>query len=249
METCKVEGCDRSIEVKLSRQCRKHYLRDYRKGRHVKEVRWAGSDVCESPECEREVSTMGLCSKHYQASRAPEPKGFRETKWVNSDGTRKLCGQDGCTAPVKVSGLCSPHYHAQLKIGTNREKKPDTFCPVPGCGKKKAFSGSICGGCNQRRWRYGIELDRYLEMMRPENRVCSNSGCFNDSSNARMHLDHDHSCCPPGTFEARDRLSCGECIRGWLCYSCNVTLGLMKEDPQRIEGLLLYLESTKRVRQ
>lgn len=204
--------------------------------------------TCRDGECIRPVEVAGLCAKHYQSSRAPKPKGFRETKWVNSDGSRKACSLEGCEAPIKVSGLCSPHYHAQLKIGTSREKKPDTFCPVPECGKKKAFGGVICGSCNQRRWRYGVDYDRYMEMMKPENRVCSNSGCPNDATSARMHLDHDHSCCPPGTFAARDRVSCGQCIRGWLCYSCNVSLGLMRESPQRIEGLLRYLESFQGLR-
>lgn len=35
----------------------------------------------------------------------------------------------------------------------------------------------------------------------------------------RLAVDHDHACCP-----SRD-LTCGTCIRGLLCYDCNVLLG------------------------
>lgn len=32
-------------------------------------------------------------------------------------------------------------------------------------------------------------------------------------------VDHDHRCCPV------DSASCGECVRGFVCRSCNVALG------------------------
>ena len=33
------------------------------------------------------------------------------------------------------------------------------------------------------------------------------------------HVDHDHDCC-----KMKNR-SCGRCVRGLLCHSCNVSLG------------------------
>lgn len=41
-----------------------------------------------------------------------------------------------------------------------------------------------------------------------------------------LRLDHDHA------TGAR---------RGWLCSNCNVALGMLKDDPDRIKGLLSYL--------
>ena len=31
-------------------------------------------------------------------------------------------------------------------------------------------------------------------------------------------------------------------MRGWLCASCNQALGMLGEDPKRIEGLLLIVQ-------
>lgn len=42
-----------------------------------------------------------------------------------------------------------------------------------------------------------------------------------------LRLDHDHA-----TGKRR----------GWLCSNCNVALGMLKDDPTRIEQLLVYLK-------
>jgi hypothetical protein len=51
-----------------------------------------------------------------------------------------------------------------------------------------------------------------------------------------LHVDHDHACCP-GEY------TCGECIRGILCQSCNNVLGRVKDNPATLRALAAYLES------
>jgi hypothetical protein len=48
------------------------------------------------------------------------------------------------------------------------------------------------------------------------------------------NIDHDHSCCPQGR-------SCGECVRGLLCLSCNMAIGYLKESAETIERALSYV--------
>lgn len=49
-------------------------------------------------------------------------------------------------------------------------------------------------------------------------------------------LDHDHECCPSAK-------KCGNCFRGFLCHSCNVFLGLTKENTDTIRGMIEYVNS------
>lgn len=247
-ETCVAEGCNRPVEIKLSKMCRKHYLREYKKGTHTRAVRWTNPDgtrmSCMFLGCDSPVQTRGLCGKHYQAANAGKkpPKGFRQTKWTNPDGTRMACTHEDCEEPIFVKGLCKAHYHANWKVGTDREPKPQTYCPVRGCGREKINRRDVCAKCNRDRWRYGLSVEDWIEMNLPENRVCSNTEC---KSVEILHVDHDHSCECQGSFGAKDRVSCGKCVRGWLCRSCNLGLGYFKDDPDLLRGIISYVENWK----
>ena len=162
-------------------------------------------------------------------------------KWNNPDGSRKECLRDGCEKPIHSAGVCGAHYHRERKLRLYGDTSAYSECPVEGCERRKLKRARTCGGCRQTYWRYGLSVDEFLEMMLPANRYCGNPGC---GSKEKLRMDHDHSCCPPGTFDKRTRVACGKCVRGWLCHSCNVTLGQMQEDPRRIQGLLDYLKLT-----
>lgn len=61
---------------------------------------------------------------------------------------------------------------------------------------------------------------------------CEICGSPND-----LALDHDHACCA-GNY------SCGDCLRGVLCRSCNVSLAYLgKVDAELVEPMLDYLHS------
>jgi len=48
-------------------------------------------------------------------------------------------------------------------------------------------------------------------------------------------VDHDHACCP-------GKKSCGKCLRGLLCTACNLAIGYLRDDPERLWSALEYLE-------
>jgi len=50
-------------------------------------------------------------------------------------------------------------------------------------------------------------------------------------------VDHDHTCC------AFSKGSCGKCIRGFLCFSCNQGLGNFKDNKELLIKASKYLET------
>ncbi len=80
---------------------------------------------------------------------------------------------------------------------------------------------------NTTAWRYSLDPVQLADML--------GRGCQACGSRLRLCVDHDHKCCPGGR-------SCGKCVRGILCNSCNVALALVNDDMDRLRGLIEYLE-------
>lgn len=85
-----------------------------------------------------------------------------------------------------------------------------------------------------RLWSiYKIRQDQYDKMLSDQNNACMI--CKIEFSK-RPHVDHNHRCCP-------GRNSCGKCVRGLLCGSCNVMLGMYEtllDHPGFIEYINKY---------
>lgn len=81
---------------------------------------------------------------------------------------------------------------------------------------------------------YGLSVEQYHEMLEKQNYSCKICRGHEDSFRVRMSVDHDHSCCA-GTK------SCGKCVRGLLCSSCNMMLGNAKDNLEILQRAILYL--------
>jgi len=51
---------------------------------------------------------------------------------------------------------------------------------------------------------------------------------------SQLCIDHDHTCCD-------NQVSCGSCIRGILCFSCNSALGFLGDNASRAYAAYEYL--------
>ena len=80
------------------------------------------------------------------------------------------------------------------------------------------------------RYKYGITREQFFLLLTSQDGKCGNPGCRVGTPGGRgaWHVDHDHAT--------------GK-IRGLLCSDCNLALGQLKDDPQRILGLRSYLEA------
>lgn len=84
-----------------------------------------------------------------------------------------------------------------------------------------------------RGWRlknkYGLTTESYEAMLAAQGGACAICSSVSD-----LHVDHDHSCCP-------GEKSCGACVRGLLCSSCNNGLGRFKDNVKNLERAVEYL--------
>jgi NMD protein affecting ribosome stability and mRNA decay len=70
------------------------------------------------------------------------------------------------------------------------------------------------------RQNYNLTREQYEELIK--------NGCHACGSYDKLHVDHNHVT---------------KTIRGILCHDCNIALGLLKDDVDRILKLAHYLES------
>ena len=74
---------------------------------------------------------------------------------------------------------------------------------------------------SNRKYRissYGLTHEQFDRLLAAQQHTCGM--CHEVFEEGRLiHVDHDHACC-----REKNR-SCGECIRGLLCHTCNIALG------------------------
>jgi hypothetical protein len=81
---------------------------------------------------------------------------------------------------------------------------------------------------------HGITVEQYDAMLEAQGGICAICETDEPGGKGSFHVDHDHSCCP-------GKGSCGGCIRGLLCATCNIGLGGLKDDPGVVAAALDYL--------
>lgn len=116
-------------------------------------------------------------------------------------------------------------------------KDCDEWLPLWDYGKRSAAWDGLeyrCRECfslvNRRanlKKNYGLSVDEYAVMVERQAGVCACCGepC---SKWANLSVDHDHDT---------------GAVRALLCHKCNTALGLLDEDPNKIEALAAYVRS------
>ena len=65
---------------------------------------------------------------------------------------------------------------------------------------------------------YGLTQEQFDRLLAAQQLACGM--CHKPfEGRQRIHVDHNHACC-----QQKNR-SCGKCIRGLLCHTCNIALG------------------------
>lgn len=255
--TCKEPECHRV--VRRRGLCKAHYQSALKDG-SLPRLRTPANNgaLCAAPNCDRttwsetgggakQSLVKGLCSTHFyqmRRARATDVSSFEFDAYLNTSLQRdKICSFHDCDREAYGKDLCKSHY-GQLRRGTVLTSfKMCEICSIPGCESPGGKGKELCQKHRRYAATYGISWDALKDLFQAENRVCGNPAC---GSTERLHLDHDHSCCPyGGVGDKKSQVSCGECIRGWLCDNCNRGLGCFFDDPRKLEGIVSYLETYK----
>src|SRR5215831_18412053 len=89
---------------------------------------------------------------------------------------------------------------------------------------------------SNRKYRissYGLTQEQFDRLLDAQQHTCGM--CHEPFKDGQpIPVDHDHACC-----QVKNR-SCGECIRGLLCHTCNIALGHIE---RRYAMARAYLDS------
>ena len=187
--------------------------------------------VVDEIKCERKVAAWGMCEPHYRMDKEGRPLAIvRPTRRMNATLVRNKNGEKQCIRCYlwkDVSCFCTSKNTADgLGVYCNE-------CSTTNRNEYNTLHPEVRRGRHLKN-RYNMNIPQWDELFESQGRMCP--GCGVDEPDGRGWMtDHDHSCCPGET-------SCGECVRGILCFSCNVALGLLHDSAQTMSNLIDYLK-------
>lgn len=101
------------------------------------------------------------------------------------------------------------------------------------------YSCKVCCRLAGRACIYNITVEHLLSIYEHQERKCAICSTALDIEQVgnNVCVDHDHSCCP----ETGAGKTCGKCVRGLLCRSCNFFIGIARDDSNILLQAVEYL--------
>ena len=187
--------------------------------------------VCTKCKIEKDVSEFGLDSS--QPDRL-----FSQGK-----GCRKIYNALPEVKLMKLAHKATPEAKAVIKayaISPAAKESKKAYSITPGAkAAMKSYKASPEGKIVARRCRllmtYNLTVEQYDALLVAQGGGCAICETKTPGGRGTFHVDHDHSCCS-------GRKTCGKCVRGLLCHSCNIGQGHFKDDPARLIASANYLK-------
>ena len=154
------------------------------------------------------------------------------------------CCVSGCARPRRLTSKGKEYPHCVEHLW-----KVYKTCGVKGCPKpaRQLRTGNFMTRCadhhreNALLQTYKLSSASYSQKLEEQQNSCAICKSQDPGSkNANFSVDHAHKCCPSAK-------SCGKCVRGLLCYSCN--RGYFHDNPVLLRAAANYFEMWERKRQ
>ena len=253
-QPCSVANCGNPIHYVAARMCSMHKQRLDKGQTLVGSIprpnrKSNPNDKCIIAICSKHADGRdGFCDSHTQRklkldrgypSKSKMEDPVRGTPEYIAKVTAQVCTVQGCTGQLKAKGFCSGHYRQHLDgvevflpLRRNNSWHNGGPCRVSVCVAKSHCQG-LCVKHYAKYKTYGengiAALEQWLQA------GCEICGDKDDVP----HIDHDHQCC--ATNGGSGRKTCGGCVRGALCYRCNMALGLLNDSVTTLNGMISYL--------
>jgi len=194
------------------------------------------SKVCKSCNVEKSIKEY-YASKRYKGGIDYYCKYCRLGNSIKSQRRQKFnksctAGQPDCPRPHYSNGMCKNCYERNRRNGTPIRINQGKEIYVNNRGGTLTYS-------NLRKkhlqYYYDLTVEEFEEMAKDGCHICGNTR----ASFKQLHVDHDHEHCDGPK-------SCGLCVRGVLCDSCNVAVGKYEQNKLRLdypkrESIILYV--------
>jgi hypothetical protein len=157
-------------------------------------------------------------------------RGAANIKSQHKQKSNRSCKYDGCPNPHYAKDLCRNHYTRLNRYGSlDLIKKRDKEW----YNKYLSYTTSKK---NHLKHYYKLTVEQYDAMAKDGCHICGKEAL----EYKRLHVDHDHKCCGP------NQASCGACVRGILCDSCNMAVGKyengkLRDDFKHRDKIIYYV--------
>jgi hypothetical protein len=184
---------------------------------------------CIDETCDSVAVARGYCNTHYA-----QFMRLGETFPINSRQRPKGATLERNERGEKYCTRCDA-WRPEVDFGYYKKSADLLRADCKTCRRIYAQSRADVRRAYNRLKKFGLTPEAFDALFRQQAKRCAI--CRSESPGPRdWHVDHNHACCPD------PRATCGRCVRGVLCHSCNTLLGLAEDDPARLRAAALYVE-------
>ena len=147
-----------------------------------------------------------------------------------------ICTVENCSKPIWYSYYCESHYRRNVKWGNPIIERLCFDCATTVVDPKVIGNHFYCVECYELISTYGhllpltkgqlsnhkLRRAKAISILLSQDFKCAL--CKETTNDWR--IDHNHLCCSDSKGT-----SCGRCVRGLLCHTCNLMIGWIEKHP------------------